>query len=92
VNNMAELDAVVSRAAAQAYQLFPGVKEQLPPEDLAGHGIGEFLTALGEIDPAYPTRMFLEGNPQQWFGLNQPADYTELDAATTDAPPTPDAP
>ena len=70
----------VSRAAAQAYDLFPDVREQIPPADVEDmETLDDLFGALGEIDETYPARLVAEGQPERWIGVGEPADYAELD-------------
>lgn len=66
------MSPVVSRAAADAYNVLPGVREALPPEVLRDmETLDEFLTALAAVDETYPGRLMAEGDPMGWPGLGE---------------------
>lgn len=82
-------DPIVSRAAADAYNLFPGVKASLPPTVIEGMSdLAELFDALADVDPTYPTRLISEGSPLTWPGFNEAVGKPGL-APGSDGGPTP---
>ena len=63
---------VVSRAAAQAYEFFPDLRDALPTQEVERmQELGELLEALADIDETYPGRLVAEGSPLTWAGVNE---------------------
>ena len=61
------INVTLSHALAEAYSLFPDVRYKFPPERLDGiTTLTEFMDVLGEVNPDYPVRLFLEGHPKKW--------------------------
>ena len=64
----------VSRAAGEAYGMFPGLRDALPPNKIEAIGdFAEFLDALNAVDPSYGQRLVAEGHPHSWFGTGEAA-------------------
>ena len=67
------LDPALSRAAADAYQVIPGMRDVFPPARIEKmKDVEQLLTEMRKVNEDWPGRLVAQGRPLGWVGA-QPA-------------------